>query len=224
MAQEFPQRSMAIEPGTTRFTLIRHGQSQAGRPGHRFPLVDGHGDPPLTDLGHQQAHAVGERLRTESFHALYASSLTRTQETAAPLAGHLDLEVRVDRELREVFLGDWEGGLFREIAHEGTHPAIQEFRQTGEWGAIPNAESNADLIARVGAAVARLHQAHVDEHVALFVHGGVIAALLSKASGGPMQRLAGAENGSIHRLWVNGDRWTMRAFNDSTHLADVMTP
>ena len=215
---------MPMEPGTTRFTLIRHGQSQAGRSGERFPLVDGHGDPPLTELGHRQASAVGERLRAEPFHALYASSLTRTQETAAPLARHLGLEVRVDRELREVFLGDWEGGLFREKLHEGTDPVIHEFRATGDWGAIPNGESNADLVARVGAAVRRLHDAHIDEHVALFVHGGVIAALLSEATGGPMQRLGGAENGSIHRLWVNGERWIMRTFNDSTHLAGVMTP
>lgn len=213
-----------MAPGTTRFTLVRHGQSQAGRPGERFALVDGHGDPPLTDLGHAQARAVGDRLRSESFDALYASSLTRTQETAAPLAAHLDLEVLVDRELREVFLGDWEGGLFREKAHEATDPALLEFRRTGDWGAIPNGESNADLIARVGAAVTRLHEAHVGEHVALFVHGGVIAALLSRATGGPMQRLAGAENGSIHRLWVDGDRWIMRNFNDSSHLAGVMTP
>ena len=70
MAEEFPQRSFPMPPGTTRFTLIRHGQSQAGAPGVRFPLVDGHGDPPLTDLGHRQAAAVGARLRTESFDAL----------------------------------------------------------------------------------------------------------------------------------------------------------
>ena len=215
---------MPMAPGTTQFTLVRHGQSQAGRPGQRFPLVEGHGDPPLTDLGHQQAHAVGERLRAEAFHALYASSLTRTQETAAPLARHLELQVRVEHDLREVFLGDWEGGLFREKAHEGTDPAIHAFWETGDWGVIPNAESNTDLITRVGTAVRRLHEAHLDEHVALFVHGGVIAALLSEATGGPMRRLAGAENGSIHRLWVNGDHWTMRTFNDSTHLAGVMTP
>mgnify|MGYP001818476100 CR=1 FL=1 len=205
-------------------TLVRHGQSQAGDPDNPFPLVDGHGNPPLTDLGHAQAHAVGERLRTEPVDAIYATSLVRTQETAAPLAGHLGHEVRIERDLREVFLGEWEGGLFRKMIHDGTHPAIAEFRATGDWGAVPGAETNAELTERCSAAARRIHDAHPDQHVVAFVHGGVIAALLSVAARGVLAAIASADNGSIHRLCLTPEHWILRGFNDTAHLGDVSTP
>lgn len=224
MSERYPQRGFTPPPGSTLLTLVRHGQSQASDPANPFPLVDGHGNPPLTDLGHAQAQAVGARLRTEAVDAIYASSLVRTQETAAPLAGHLGHEVRIEPDLREVFLGEWEGGLFRKMIHEATHPAVAEFRATGDWGAVPGAESNAELTERCSAAVRRIHDAHREEHVVAFVHGGVIAALLSVATGGVLAATAGADNGSIHRLCIAPERWILRGFNDCAHLAEVSTP
>lgn len=224
MATTYPQRGFTPPPGSTLITLVRHGQSQAAEPGKPFELVDGHGNPPLTELGHKQAEAVGERLANETFDAIYATSLVRTQETAAPLAKALGLEVRIERDLREVFLGDWEGGLFRERAHEGTHPAILELRSKGDYGAVPGAETNAQLIDRCKGAIERIHAAHVDETVAVFVHGGVIGALMSIATGGRLFGTGGADNGSIHRMCISPDRWFMRAFNDVNHLSEVGTP
>lgn len=205
-------------------TLVRHGQSQAGDPDNPFPLADGHGDPPLTDLGHDQARAVGERLKDESFDAIYASSLVRTQETAAPLADHLGLDVHIERDLREVYLGEWEGGLFRKMLHDATHPAVAEFRATGDWGAVPGAETNAELTARCSTAVERIKTMHPNQRVVAFVHGGVIAALLSIATRGIVFGTAGADNGSIHRLCLTPEHWILRAFNDCGHLTDVETP
>ena len=41
--------------------------------------------------------------------ALFVTPLARTQQTAAPLADELALEPLVEPDLREVYLGDWEG-------------------------------------------------------------------------------------------------------------------
>ena len=224
MATTYPQRGFTSPPGSTQVTLVRHGQSQAHEPGTTFPMIDGQGNPPLTELGHAQAAAVGERLKTERFDALYASTMVRTQQTAAPLAAALDVEVRIESELREVCVGDWEGGIFREKVHENTHPAVADFFKTGDYGSLPGGESNASLTDRTVAALERIHAAHPDEHVAVFVHGGVIGALLSRATGGTMAGTAGADNGSIHRLSITSGRWFLRAFNDTNHLAEAATP
>ena len=224
MPERYPQRGFTPPDGSTMLTLVRHGQSQAGDPENPFPLVDGHGNPPLTDLGHAQARAVGERLRAERVDAIYASSLVRTQETAAPLADHLALDVRIEPELREVFLGEWEGGVFRKMIHDATHPAVAEWRATGDWGAVPGAETNAELTERCARAVHRIHDAHRGHHVVAFVHGGVIAALLSVATRGVLAATAGADNGSIHRLCLTADQWILRGFNDCGHLDGVATP
>ncbi len=52
-----------------------------------FPLVDGHADPELADNGREQAQRLAQRLAKVPIDALYVTSLCRTAQTAAPLAG-----------------------------------------------------------------------------------------------------------------------------------------
>src|SRR5659263_68413 len=88
-----------------RLLLVRHGQTTANVAGLLDTDEPGAG---LTDLGLEQAGALPEVLRDESIEVLYASTLVRTQQTAAPLASFLGLEVRVREGLREVRAGTLE--------------------------------------------------------------------------------------------------------------------
>ena len=63
----------------------------------------------------------------------------RTQ-TAAPLAARTGLEPAVVPELREVSLGEWEGGEFRIRMAEGDPIAIQAVAEE-RWEVIPGAET-----------------------------------------------------------------------------------
>ena len=204
-------------PGSTEILLVRHGESAPFRPGEPFPLVDGHGDPPLSPEGQEQAAAVGRRLSGETIHAIYVTSLQRTHETAAPLAARLGLQPRVEAELREVFLGQWEGGLLRQKGAEGD-PIYLQMQAAQDWGVIPGAESVAILRARCVGAIETIHAAHPDQRVAVFVHGGVIGALCAHATGSRPFAFNGADNGSIHHLVVLDGEWKLRCFNDTGHL------
>src|ERR1043165_9501236 len=114
MAQkEYRQARFRRSPGPTEILLVRHGESEAMVPGRPFPLVDGHGDPELAPEGHDQAERVAERLVGHPIVAIYVSTLRRPAQTAAPLAAKLGLEPVVERDLREVQLGEWEGELYR---------------------------------------------------------------------------------------------------------------
>jgi probable phosphoglycerate mutase len=56
--------------------------------------------------------------------------------------------------------------------------------------------------------------------VAVFSHGGVIGQLMSQAVGGGRPfAFIGCDNGSISHLVSMGDRWVVRRFNDTAHLA-----
>ena len=44
------------------------------------------------------------------------AAVQRTHQTAAPLAKHLGLEPILEADLREVYLGEWEGGALRKHA------------------------------------------------------------------------------------------------------------
>ena len=96
-------------PGACELLLVRHGESIPSRDDPPFPLVDGQGDPELDPVGHEQAERVADRLEHEDISAIYVSTLQRTAQTAAPLAARLGITPRVEPDLREVGLGDWEG-------------------------------------------------------------------------------------------------------------------
>jgi probable phosphoglycerate mutase len=203
--------------GSTEVLLVRHGESAPYDPDRPFRLVDGHGDPELAPEGHAQAEAVGHRLADETIHAIYVSNLVRTHQTAAPLAAALGLTPVVEPDLREVHLGAWEGGELRRRAAAGD-PLYVRMTEVGDWGVIPGAESVAALQARCVPALERIHAAHPDQRVAVFVHGGVIGALVGHAVGASAFAFAGADNGSIHHLVLDGPRWYLRCFNDTGHL------
>jgi 2,3-bisphosphoglycerate-dependent phosphoglycerate mutase len=218
----FAQRRYEAPPGATDLLLVRHGASQPYVDGTSFALVDGHGDPPLSFDGQGQARQVSARLAAAGVDAIYVTSLRRTAETAAPLAARLGLELRVEPDLREVYLGEWEGGIFRKNVADG-HPVSLRMAAEERWDVIPGAESSAALNSRVRAAIERIAAAHPGQRVAAFTHGGVIGAALALASGSRPFAFLGAENTSISRLVLTTDRWYVRGFNDTAHLDGVAT-
>jgi probable phosphoglycerate mutase len=209
-------------PGSTELLLVRHGESAPFRPGEPFPLTGGHGDPPLAPDGRRQAEAVGERLAGEAIDALYVTTLRRTHETAAPLAARTGLTPIVEPELREVHLGEWEGGILRAKAAAGD-PLYERMMREQDWGVVPGAESVAALTRRCLEALRRIHARHPDQRVVVVAHGGVIAAVLAHAAGSRPFAFFGADNGSIHHLIVRGDEWVLRCFNDTAHLGPFTT-
>ena len=215
--KEIRQLKFKPWPGAADLLLIRHGESQAAVEGVPFPMKDGHGDPALHPNGQQQAIAVGERLKTWPIAAIYVTTLQRTHQTAAPLARHLGLTPKVEPDLREVCLGQWDAGLYRLKAAAGD-PIFRRSIDNQEWGEIPGAETTAELQARVRNGLLRIASSHPDQLVAVVVHGGVIAAAMSLATGAAPFAFLQAENGSISRLVMDGDKMKVRSYNDVSHL------
>ena len=216
-AATYRQSGFPKIPGAVDILLIRHGESQAYTPGTPFPVLAGHGDPPLAPEGHEQAKLLAERLASVSIDAIYVSTLCRTEQTAAPLAERLGLTTVVEPDLREVHLGDWEGGEYRQRVAE-RDPLVQEAFAQERWNVIPGAEDPAEFAARVRGAIERLAGAHRDQRVVVFTHGGVIGQILAQASGSRPFAFITADNASISRLLVAGERWFVRGFNDTAHL------
>jgi 2,3-bisphosphoglycerate-dependent phosphoglycerate mutase len=200
--------------------LVRHGASQPAVPGEPFPLLEGHGNPALAPEGEEQAIYVAERLATEPLSGLFITPLQRTAQTAAPLAAVLGLEPVVVPELREVFLGEWDGGEFRIRTAEGDPIAMQAVLEE-RWEVIPGAETSDAFAARVRAGVnAVAAAAGPDATVAAIVHGGVIGEVCRQATESRPFAFIHADNGSLSRLVIlPGGRWLLRSFNDTAHLA-----
>ncbi len=223
--KQYRQTRFTRPPGACEIILIRHGESQPADPARPFPLVDGHGDPPLHEPdGVDQAERACRRLidSGEDFAAVYVTTLQRTRQTAAVLVDHLGVEPVVEADLREVFLGDWEGGEFRKRAAE-RDPIMVEMWQKGTWEVLPGAEKQADFSARVRAGIGRIAAAHPDQTVAVFTHGGVIGEVMSQATGSRPFAFTGSDNCGITHIVVTPEQWVVRAWNDTGHLGSRFT-
>jgi probable phosphoglycerate mutase len=149
--------------------------------------------------------------------------LQRTAQTAAPLAERTGLEPIVVPELREVHLGEWEGGEWR-IRLANADPLAMRVLDEEDWELIHGAESAERLAARVRAGVERLVETVGPGAVgAAVLHGGVIGEICRQATGSRPFAFVHSDNASITRLVVfAGGRWLLRTFNDTAHLVGAL--
>jgi 2,3-bisphosphoglycerate-dependent phosphoglycerate mutase len=232
MSQEQPTEASGFEqhpyvppPDSVEIIVVRHGASEAARPGVTFPLVDGQGDPALSEVGKDQAQLVARELADEQFSGVFVSTLRRTQETAAPLVAEIGLEPKVLADLREVNLGELEGGEYRIKVAEGD-PLVAEITERERWDVIPGAESPEEFEGRLRTAIETIAASVPAGTVAVaFAHGAVIGQLCAMATGSRPFAFINADNGSISRLVVHEDgNWLLRSFNETRHLDQPTGP
>jgi len=160
---------MSIEAAPTLVTLVRHGETAAN--------VDAvwHGsiDTALTERGRRQASYLAEHIaRTRAdASALYASPLTRARDTAEPIAARLGLSTRLEPDLREYHLGDWEGVSYATLARD--HRLFERMQEEPDWqpGGGESARQVAERLARSLLAIASRHPG---ERVIVVSHGGAL--------------------------------------------------
>jgi 2,3-bisphosphoglycerate-dependent phosphoglycerate mutase len=216
-SRRFSQVPYEGPPGSTDLYLVRHGASADAVEGEDFEFIEGHGNPPLSDIGREQAELVGTRLSHLTFDALYVTTLRRTVETAAPLARLTGLTPVVERDLREVHLGEWEGGLFRQKMADADPMSVQMMKEE-RWNVVPGAESPEEFGTRIRRAIERIAAAHGGQRVVAFSHGAAIGEVLAQAAGSRPFAFLMSDNASIARLTLTPDSWILRGFNDTAHL------
>lgn len=220
--QVYSQYRFKPPAGATDVVLVRHGES-APMDATDFPRThEGQADPELSPHGHEQARALCKRLLDVGIEAIYASSLVRTQQTIAPLCEVTGMVPTIDPDLREVGLGEWEGGEFRRRALL-RDPRIRALLTGGSWGLVPGGEDPDAFAARVRGALVRIHAAHPGRRVAVVCHGGVVGQVVGMATGASPLAFMGCDNTSISQVVLHGEHWIVRRFNDTEHLGPALT-
>ncbi|MGZ4639591.1 MAG: histidine phosphatase family protein [Actinomycetes bacterium] len=158
--------------------LLRHGQTHGNTAGALDTAVPGLG---LTELGHRQAEAAARALADRGIDQIFVSSLTRTHETAAPLAHLLGLEPRQLDGLREISAGDFEMGSDHDSIH-GYLTTIAAWIEQRYDVRMPGGESGHEFLDRYDAAVAAIHRALQDagaERALVVSHGAAMRTWVS---------------------------------------------
>lgn len=154
--------------------LVRHGQTIGNV---RKSLDTALPGPPLTELGLEQANELAERLDGEPIVAVYASEATRAQQTAAPLAAKLGLDVQVVAGAYEVQAGALEG-LSDPESVKTYLTTVEPWTRGDLSSSMPDGESGESVHARMTAAAAQIRakheQADPDGIAVLVSHGGAI--------------------------------------------------
>jgi broad specificity phosphatase PhoE len=156
----------------TVIVLARHGETDWNRE-HR---LQGWADPPLNELGREQARELAESLAEERFDAIYSSDLRRAAETARVVGERLGLPVVEEPALREVDLGSWSGRLRHEL-----------------HGERPDGESREQHRERVRRGILRLADMHPGGTLLVVSHGGSMRALEALATDEQPRLLANCE-------------------------------
>jgi 2,3-bisphosphoglycerate-dependent phosphoglycerate mutase len=219
VSKTYDQRQFTVPSDATELVIVRHGASATLVPGKPFDLVGGHSDPPLSEVGAEQAEQVAARLRGTPLKAVFVTPLQRTAQTAAPLARATGIEPVVMNDLREVHLGDWEGGEYRIRLTERDPVAMRALLEE-RWDLIPGGEPMDSLAERVGRGLeAMLAAIGPGAAGAAVLHGGVIGEICRQVTGSRPFAFIHADNGSISRVvrLASGHR-LLRNFNDTAHL------
>ena len=218
-AERYPQQDYSRPAGSIEVVLVRHGASEAAVADQPFELLEGQADPALSPAGERQAGAVAAHLAREPLAGLFVTPLRRTAQTAAPLAALTGLDPVVVPELREIHLGELDGGAFRIAVAEGD-PRVAEVFAQERWDVIPGAETMDDFARRTRIGIDRIVEGlEPDATVAAVVHGGVIGELCRQTADSRPFAFTRVDNGSFTRLVVPDDgSWWLRSFNEGAHL------
>jgi broad specificity phosphatase PhoE len=207
-----------------RLILVRHGEAHAGMHG---VIAGPRGCVGLTPHGRRQAEALRDHL-LDSGHlqvdVLMASVLPRAIETAQIIAPALGFDTfSQDCDLCEVHTGEADGLAWSDYA--ARYGSLDMAAEPDRIFA-PAGESWNSFNARVQRTLERLARDHVDQTVVAVCHAGVIMAsvraIFDIPHPGTRARLQPTNTGLTE--WEHDpllDRWTLRTFNDASHLLDL---
>jgi broad specificity phosphatase PhoE len=167
-----------------RVHIIRHGQTNW----NAIRRVQGQSESVLTELGKKQATALGEDIKQHEVTDVYCSSSVRTRETCDALFPELKTNTSYLDNLREIYLGPWEGRMYDEIEQD-TPEDYQHFWSQPHLFAVEGAETFSELQVRALATLQTICRTTTQQNIAIVSHGALIKTILCHFEDKPLSSL-----------------------------------
>lgn len=150
---------------STNIYLIRHGESE----GNKRRAFLGHTDLDLTEKGHSQAQNAAEFLNDIDADVIYSSDLKRAYSTALHTAEMKKLDITKSKNLREIYAGEWENGLFADLERDFKESYSVWLTNIGR-AKCNGGESVEELQIRVVDEITRIAKENDGKTVLIFTH------------------------------------------------------
>ena len=198
--EEYRQYRFSLPEGATDLLIVRHGESAPARPDAPAPTSTGtatRNSRRGPRAGREAGRAAGARAHRRDLR--HHPAPHRADRGTARQAARASSRV-VEPDLREVYLGEWEGFAFRKYVAEaasagaadvrgealGRHPRCGEPTSSSPPGCVPGSNGSSPQ--------------HPGQRVVVVAHGGVIGQCMSLATGAPAFNFMGADNASISQI------------------------
>jgi broad specificity phosphatase PhoE len=164
--------------------LIRHGETNW----NKEKRIQGRSESTLTEQGKQQAAGLRLQLATTNIEHVFCSSSVRTRETADILFESSSAVIEYCDELREIYLGSWEGALWPQMLLTFPEDA-QAFWERPHQFNLTGAETFLDVQQRGVKKFLEIVSDSNAADIAIISHGVLIKSILCYLDQRPLARL-----------------------------------
>jgi ribonuclease H / adenosylcobalamin/alpha-ribazole phosphatase len=174
----------------TRVVFVRHGETTYNAQ-QRFR---GLADPPLDQVGEDQAAKVARAIGRFSPTTVYCSPLERARSTAQAIATTIGIQPMEAEELRDIDYGRWTGKTRHGAAVESP-AAFALWMHAPQHLQLPGGERVAGALARVWDFVIAAARKHAGETIVMVTHDMPIRLMVCRLLDSPLE--------SLHRVHVD---------------------
>ncbi len=192
--------------------FVRHGRPQQVQNSDGTPA-----DPPLAEIGKEQALAVASWLGEETIDHIYTSPMRRARETSQPLEKRLGLTAIVRDDISE-FDKDSSSYVPMEVLKE-TNRKAWERMASGAMSTSP--ETLSSWYTNTVTQLEEIVQVHGGQRVAVVCHGGVINAYLARCLEFDIQDFMkfDVDYTSVTRVLASGaGHRSVKSINETAHF------
>lgn len=200
--------------------FTRHGETEW----NIVRRMQGQDNSPLTQLGKKQASWLAKRLENTNIDIIYSSNLNRALHTAEIIRDKKEIDIIPCNELREIYLGSWQGCLATDIENEFPEKHRCFWYEPESYKPI-DGETFEELSIRVGGFIDDIIKKHPDDDILIVAHAIVLKALFNHIN----------NKGNIKTLWDgpnlkptclslahnNKGNMTIEYIGDTSHYLEV---
>ena len=206
----------------TKIIIVRHGQSI----GNQTKTFLGHTDLDLSELGYLQADATAKALKDYKIDKIYSSDLKRAYNTAVPNAKMHNLEIKTSKNLREAYVGEWEGMFVGDIIEKwGREVFVDQWAYNFGNFAFPGGESIISAGMRFYNEVLAISNENSGKTILICAHAAVIRsfwAIISDISADDIvSQLPFPTNASYSLCECKNGQILPISYSNDDHLSEV---